>query len=225
MELNKTMYDYLEVRMKNENLSNEDLQHFNDNVLNYLTDCFTKRKTSEVEKQLGILSRFQALLTPKIEDKKSYSIGILTGIQKTFQILLLTKHKNNNFDKAMKGLTKKANVNDVLEYLYNHPDSQHKTITGALGINKGYLTQILKELADVGCVERYATGSRSFFSLSLDGQAFVRQKDSYNKLIGRSHFDLSDNYRYKYYVNLENTNKSEMVKYHTLIRKEETTVG
>ena len=77
----------------------------------------------------------------------------------------------------MTALYAKAGVKEVLEYIYKNPDSQHKTICEMTSVkNKSYLSQLLKQLETAGCVERYSGGKTSFFSLSIDGQAFVKDK-------------------------------------------------
>lgn len=231
MELNKTMYDDWEGKIKKGNLRDEELQHFSENAVNYFADCYIESKASEMEKQLGRLSRFQILLSQMVENRKSYYIGILEGIQKTFQVLLLFRRERASFDVTMRRLSQKANVNSVLEYLYNHPDSQHKIIADELGINKGYLTQILKELSDVGCVERFATGKRSFFSLSLDGQAFIKQKNRYGKQQKQNYsnvsFIMGNAISAKYYINNpQNAAEDSMAKYNNYyMEKEEIPVG
>ena len=63
----------------------------------------------------------------------------------------------------------------IMIYLYDHPSSQHKVIAQALGIQSNYLSQQMRELEEAGGVVRYGVDRRSFYELTLDGQAYVEK--------------------------------------------------
>lgn len=174
--LERERYFYLKEKISSDALSLDDIQELNSDFLNVMSEHYLDKKYSAMVDEITKGKRFESLLSKCTTDQFSLYIGMLKGIIGTFEALVFSTQKLAVFYNSMTALYEKANYNKVVNYLYDNPDIQHKVISENLNLNKGYLSQILKELETVGCVERYASGKRSFFSLSLNGQAFVKKQ-------------------------------------------------
>lgn len=189
--LNKEIYEMIQIKINNNELCVEDLQILNNDFLNECSILYIHNKQREIENEISFGKRFKNLFKKCIKDYFSFQIGNFYGTLKCLEVLLCSNKRQTKFNELMIASYEKSGVSNILNYLYEHPDSQHKVICESLHMSKSYLSQLLRELERAGCVERYATGKRSFFSLSVLGQDFVRKKKNENKA-------LADIYNYKF---------------------------
>lgn len=63
----------------------------------------------------------------------------------------------------------------VLDYLYKHTNAQHKEIAECCGIPLSTLSDLLKKLEEINCVERWNASKYSFFRLTAQGRNYVRE--------------------------------------------------
>lgn len=210
--LDKNKYEYYKIKIENNELDKGEVQRLSDTYINILIQYYTKRKQTELRKEIQSGKRFESLFTKYIKKDLAYYIGNFAVTIKIFELLMRINTRQETFHNEMTALYEKAGVSDILNYLYKHPDSQHKIICERTGRSKSYLSQLLKELEEIGCVERYATGKRSFFSLTTDGQAFVKEKQqvkrnsTYDMFEGKYDFYIGD----KLYVEKRGYSKKEL---------------
>lgn len=178
MMLDKNLYESLEHML---NADDKDalermLYSCQDEGLHDMTRLFMNGSKKELDTELKMFKRFQKLLSNYIEDFMSYNIGILVGIYRAIGFMTKIIVNNNDFEKEMEALYQKANVKEILRYLQEHPNAQHKVIAQDLKLKPNRLSQIMKELEMGKCVLRYGVDRRCFYELSLDGQAFLKKK-------------------------------------------------
>ncbi len=175
--MDKKMYEYFQRRL-GEGLQVKEVQRLSDEWLNSSVQGYLQGHYKQVQEEVEKGKRFQRLLKKAVMDPVSYVVGIFSGILYAMELLTSFTKQRTDFFKEAEALFEKANVERIANYLSKHPDSQHKVICTELGINKGYLSQLLREMERTGLVERYAAGKRSFYSLTLYGQKFVKKERS-----------------------------------------------
>lgn len=180
--LDKKLYEKYSLEIKENRLNEKELENLSNDVMNMLLQDYHQKKYNEVEQVLKLAKRFSSLFCQCIISPLSYEVGWFAAVIAVFELLEKSGNRKESFQTRMTALYEKSGVKEILEYIYKNPDSQHKTICEKTSVkNKSYLSQLLRQLEDAGCVERYSTGKRSFFSLSLEGQAFVKEKHQYKK--------------------------------------------
>ncbi|RJW37300.1 hypothetical protein DXC92_22635 [Clostridiales bacterium TF09-2AC] len=185
MIINKDLYDQLKLlsESNDSNRLGQALSACQDEFLHDMTRLYIRQDKKELELELNLFKRLQKLLSNSIVDFVSCQVGILIGIYKVINLLTNTLSHEKDFNIKMSALYKKSKVKEVLHYLEKHPSAQHKVIAQEAGVRPNYLSQIMRELEDTGCVLRYAVGKRSFYELSLDGQAFLKKQRNDDDLL------------------------------------------
>lgn len=185
MIVNKELYNQLKLLLVQEdgNGLGQALCTCQDELLHDMTRLYIRRDKKKLDLELSLFKRLQKLLSSSITDMVSYQIGILMGIYKVVNLLNNTLSHDEDFNLRMSALYKKSKVKEILEYLEKHPSAQHKVIAQEVGAKPNHLSQIMRELEDTGCVLRYAAGKRSFYELSLDGQAFIKRQRNDDDLL------------------------------------------
>ena len=180
----KEMYEYFQYRLE-EGLQEKEVRRLSDEWLNEIVQCYLRGHYKQVQENLEKGKRFQRLLKKAVSDPISYVIGIFSGVLYAMVLLTGVTRQRMDFFQDAATLFKKAHVEAIAEYLYRHPNTQHKTLCAELKLNKGYLSQLLRDMERTGCVERYAAGRMSFYSLTLYGQEFIK-KERFRKNISDS---------------------------------------
>lgn len=196
--LNKETYAILKKEIETNELNENYLKDLNEDLSRVLIHLYIKENYPEIQTEISNGKRFKKLLLKMVHDKISYYIGMFSNTLSLFDLLISHTKSESLFQERMIALYTKANVRKVVEFLLMHPDSQHKVIAQNIDIDKGYLSHILKELHEAGCVERYGTGKRSFFSLSVQGRDYVRKQKRFNRLAAYSLELSGDLFKYKY---------------------------
>lgn len=175
--LDKKLYEEYSKNIR-ENLINErEVENLTHDLMNLLIQYYSDKNFDKIEIEVKNAKRFKSALRKCIVDNLSYQIGCFSAIITVFELLIKSHIRKESFHTSMIALYEKSGVKEILEYIYNNPDSQHKKICERTSVkNKSYLSQLLKQLENAGCIERYSIGKRSFFSLSLAGQAFVKER-------------------------------------------------
>lgn len=175
--LDKDIYEKYLRKVNEDRLTEKGVENLTTDCMNLLIQYYIDKQYMEIQKELNSAKRFRQLFEKQVSNRLSYYIGGFSILISFFEVLTRTKVRKDSFKNQMTALYAKAGVKEVLEYIYKNPDSQHKTICEMTSVkNKSYLSQLLKQLETAGCVERYSGGKTSFFSLSIDGQAFVKDK-------------------------------------------------
>lgn len=196
--LNKEIYTIIKNEIEKNELNENKLKNLNEDLSRLLIHLYIQKKYSTIETELSSGKRFKKILMKIVRDKISYYIGMFTNTLALFDLLTNLSKNNLTFHERMVVLYTKANVKKVAEFLLMNPDSQHKVIAENTDIDKGYLSHILKELQEAGCVERYGTGKRSFFSLSVQGREYVKKQQHFNRLAAYSSLISDDLFKNKY---------------------------
>ena len=181
--MNKKTYDeYRElIVQKNDVKLQKRIRELNELLLaDYLHDYF-ENSGRGIEKQLENTERFKQMSLPAVNSKISYQIGFFMAILNVFELLVYRSKKRHSFEVRIKAMSEKANVNKILDYLYFNPDSQHKVIAENTQLKANYLSELMRELENAGCVERYGVGKRSFYSLSLKANEFMKKQQKHLK--------------------------------------------
>lgn len=173
--LDKKTYEYFQSRLK-EGLQEKEVRQLSDEWLKRSVKSYLQGNYKQMQEDLDKGNRFQRMLKKAVKDPVSYVVGIFSGTVYAMELLTGFSRQRMGVFGETAVLFKKANVGDIAEYLYKNPNAQHKTISAELGLNKGYLSQLLREMERTGCVERYAAGRMSFYSLTLYGQEFVKRE-------------------------------------------------
>lgn len=182
--LDKKIYERYLLKVNERQLEDKDLDGLNNDVMNIMIQFYIDKQYDELRKELVSAKRFKKMFEEQVTSYLSYQIGCFSMIIKVFEILVKNNIRKDDFKKQMTALYAKAGVKEILEYIYKNPDSQHKVICERTKVkNKSYLSQLLKQLENIGCVERYSGGKTSFFSLSIDGQVFVKEKQKNEKTV------------------------------------------
>lgn len=178
MMLNKKYYNTLEETMeKSGDIEKEVvLTSFQDEFLYDIAQLYVKNEKEELAMELQIFKRFQKMLSNYIAHMISYQIGILSGISMAIKYMIQYAAKAREIEIKMTNLFDKEINKKILMYLYDHPSAQHKVIAQAINVKTNYLSQQMRELEKIGGVVRYGVDRRSFYELTLDGQAFVEKK-------------------------------------------------
>lgn len=176
--LNKDKYTVLKETLKSDNefSKNDLLNNFQEELTYELTELYLNNKKEELNKELYSFKRFKKLLGGYVEHIFSYKIGIIIGIVLVMDLLMYKSAVRNEINIKMSALFSKKVNHNILVYLYHNPGSQHKVISQALDIPSNYLSQQMRELEDAGGVVRYGVDRRSFYQLTLDGQAFIEKE-------------------------------------------------
>ena len=187
--LNEMKYDELEGRL---DALNETM------IVNYVHD-YLENNGDKIKTDLRNSTRFKTVFKAAIDNRLSYQIGSFNAILSIFEILAYKEYKKDSFIKRIKALSSKKNINKILLFLYKNPDSQHKIISEAVGLRKNYVSELLRELEDSECVDRYTLGKRSFYTLSKEANEFLMEeskKDAIDykfKSIGYLKYDFAEN--------------------------------
>lgn len=178
MMLNKEYYKILENTLKDDNDADKknSLNSMKEEILYEFATLVTDDKKEELGKELHFSKRFQKLLENYVSEDISYEIGTIVGIFITTEFISHKLALRNEAEIKMSAVFEKEINQKILLYLYDHPGSQHKVIAEAVGIKSNYLSQQMRELEDAGGVVRYGVDRRSFYELTLDGQAFIKNK-------------------------------------------------
>ena len=182
--LDKKTYEYFQSRLK-EGLQEKEVRQLSDEWLKRSVQSYLQGNYKQMQEDLDKGNRFQRMLKKAVKDPVSYVVGIFSGTVYAMELLTGFSRQRMGVFGETAVLFKKANVGDIAEYLYKNPNAQHKTISAELGLNKGYLSQLLRDMERTGCVERYAAGKMSFYSLTLYGQEFIK-KERFRKNISDS---------------------------------------
>ena len=115
--------------------------------------------------------------TKIIRDYPDQLISISSKLVQTYnifnKILQLENHKLSRED-YLNTITKTySRAEEILNYLYDHTNVQHKTMVGELHISGSTLTDTLKVLESCNFVRRIGTGKYTFFNLTNDGRKYV----------------------------------------------------
>lgn len=196
--LNKGTYSIIKNEIERNELNENNIKNLNEDLSRLLIDLYIQKNYSSIQTELSSGKRFKKLLMKIVRDRLSYYIGMFTNTLTLFDLLTDLTKNTLTFHERMVVLYTKANVKKVAEYLLMNPDSQHKVIAKNTDIDKGYLSHILKELQEAGCVERYGIGKRSFFSLSAQGQEYVKKQQHFNQLTSYSSLISYDLFKNKY---------------------------
>ena len=178
MLLDKVLYGEVRtlVSQKNYKELQAKLSDLNDAlVIGYVQDYIVS-SGKNIDAEIGNAKRFQAMISPAIENKLSYCVGFFNAIIFIFEQLLSRKKDACEFERILKALSVKPNEKKILDYLYLNPDSQHKTIAERTGLKENYLSELMRGLEAVGCVERYGVGKRSFYSLTKSAHEFIKEQ-------------------------------------------------
>lgn len=209
MILNIEKYELLDSLLsKNSESLHQTVYELNEELLDKSVSLLIESKYEELKEEMNYSKRFTILLERSSSKNLDYYAGYFHALATAFSMIIAGKQEKVTFEKEMNALSKKANVKNILLYLYDHPDAQHKIISENTHVGYSYLSQLMRELEDVGCVERYASGKRSFYSLSLKGQSFTKMliekinladdKPKFNAGIGIKNrpFSYTSNYIY-----------------------------
>lgn len=159
------------------------MESYNSEVLMECVSLYQDRKLNSLTRSLKKSDYLRTSLLGIISCGLSFQIGFFAALLKIFGILAFSSSKKENFYEDMIPLYHKARVPAILHYLLMNPDSQHKTIAEKNGLKANHLSQLMRELEAVGCVARYASGKRSFYSLTKEGEAFVRKKEQEQNIL------------------------------------------
>lgn len=140
-----------------------------------LTEQLMDHKFEELNDQLHSSKRIKKMLTGFVDHDVSYQIGIIMGILQITEAFVHRQTVQKKTDIRISALFEKEINKKILLYLYDHPSSQHKVIAEALAMRPNYLSQQMRELEEAGGVVRYGVDRRSFYELTLDGQAFIEK--------------------------------------------------
>ena len=198
--LNKETYAILKKEIEKDTLNENDLKNLNEDLSRLLIHLYLEKKYSKIKTEISYGKRFRNLFMKVVRDKISYYIGSFSCILNLFELLINRTNKHLSFREHMISLYAKANVKNIAEFLLDHPDSQHRVIAQNIDIDKGYLSHILKELQEAGCVERYGTGKRSFFSLSVQGRDYVKKQKQLNRVMLYNYLIKDDLFNNKYTI-------------------------
>lgn len=181
--LDKKLYERYLLKAKENTLAEKEMEGLNNDFMNIMIHYYIDKQYDELKKEINSAKRFRSLFEGYIINYLSYQIGCFSTVVKIFELLIKSNIHQNNFKKTMTALYAKSGVAEILEYIYKNPDSQHKVICQKTSVkNKSYLSQLLKQLESAGCIERYSMGKTSFFSLSVEGQAFIKEKRQTGKI-------------------------------------------
>ncbi len=180
--LNKDKYTALKKGLTdtNDSQKRELLNAFQEELTYELTELYINNKKEELDKELHLFKRYKKLLESYIEHDISYQIGTIVGLVFITGVLEHKSKVKNDIDIRMSALFSKKLNHKILTYLYNNPGSQHKVISQALEISSTHLSQQMRELEEAGGVVRYGVDRRSFYQLTLNGQAFIEKKIAEN---------------------------------------------
>lgn len=138
---------------------------------------YANGKKEEIDKELRLFRRFHKMLLKYVSHPLSYQLGIFTGIFHAVEFLMNYLTTMRKKEIKLDALFEKEINKKILFYLHTHPSSQHKVIAEAIGVQVNYLSQQMRELEKAGGIVRYGIDRRSFYELTLDGQAFVQRKE------------------------------------------------
>ena len=174
--LNKSIYDVYGSLMKDakyEELA-ERLREENVHLMVEYVQDYLENRGEAIKRDFQVQEIFKQLLLPAVQNELSYEIGVISTMLTLFELLVSQSEKRVSFTKRIKALNEKSNVNAILSYLYKHPDSQHKVVSENVGLKPNYLSELMRELEKADCVIRYGVGKRSFYSLTIEANKFMR---------------------------------------------------
>lgn len=179
MLLDKKTYDECnELLKKHKHIELERrMNQLNDALIVTYVQDYLDDNQERIKQDLKNSNRYKKIFLNAVEDNFSYQVGVFNTILSIFELLLYKKSNKEIFTKKIKSLISKKNAYKVLLYLYKNPDSQHKIVSKGTGLKANYLSEILRELEDAECVDRYAVGKRSFFTLSNKAHNYMREED------------------------------------------------
>lgn len=96
----------------------------------------------------------------------------------TFNKLLRDAYDARGFEEEMELIEQGYRyVRSILRYLYRHAHVQHKVSKENLEIPASTLSDSLKVLEQVGCVEKIESGKYSFYNLTVEGKKYVHDRE------------------------------------------------
>ncbi|MCI9559492.1 winged helix-turn-helix transcriptional regulator [Clostridiaceae bacterium] len=178
MILTKLCYTDLEELLENNSSDAGDkLTNIQEEFLYKSMNLYANGKKEEIDKELRLFKRFHKMLLNYVSHSLSYQVGIFTGVFQAVEFLMNYLTTMRKKEIKLEALFEKEINKKILFYLHTHPSSQHKVIAEAIGVQVNYLSQQMRELEKAGGIVRYGVDRRSFYELTLDGQAFVQKKE------------------------------------------------
>lgn len=174
--LNEKRYEQMKANLESDGRGTEAVHNLGDDFLHEAVRLCVDQERSQLEEELRLYKRFRKMLEPYTAHEISYEIGRIDGIATVLERLSQTMPDQNEFNKIMEAVYQREAVKKILDYMYDNPHIQHKTLANAIGLKPSYLSQLLRTLEEYNCVVRYGIDRRSFFDLSLGGQTFIKKK-------------------------------------------------
>lgn len=150
----------------------------------FITDvlyCIIERKDDDVEQELKKVEKiFYAVNAEnrnEIEDtffEKGFLCGEYFAVYKLYEELI----SNDQFDRNMNKMMKRAHVKEIVWYLLNHPESRHVEIARDIHVDTSQLSRIMKKLCNAGIVNKYQDSKFSYYVLSFAGKRYLKRNSS-----------------------------------------------
>lgn len=117
-------------------------------------------------------------LTTELRKCSVQSIISASKVVQTYNIfnkIAQGENEKKNFGKEMDIIMKShGHAKEVLVYLYKHEYVQHKVLKGEFNIPASTLTDLLKAMTDIECVECMRNGKYSFYNLTNEGRKYAK---------------------------------------------------
>ena len=183
MKNEKYYIDQLEtsLRLSNKQCIQEEIIDIFEELLTASTDAYLEayenHNLTRLKELLDDQHNLRREFTKIIRDYPDQLISISSKLVQTYnifnKILQLENHKLSRED-YLNTITKTySRAEEILNYLYDHTNVQHKTMVGELHISGSTLTDTLKVLESCNFVRRIGTGKYTFFNLTNDGRKYV----------------------------------------------------
>ncbi|WP_296877105.1 hypothetical protein [Thomasclavelia sp.] len=152
------------------------LKDVNQEIKNRLYTNYEKDDMNELKHLIQVVQKAGQIVRKKIVSKQeqgAYQIGVLMGVASGYEQLLGKKVFDQTVNNEMLILIEKNNVKNILILMYEQPDLRNKKLVEKFG---AYVNELLRQLMEVGLVEKTYISKYSLYNLTSLGRKLVEKK-------------------------------------------------
>ena len=149
------------------------LKDVNQEIKNRLYTNYEKDDMNELKHLIQVVQKAGQIVRKKIVSKQeqaAYQIGVLMGLASGYEQLFGKKVFDQTVNNEMLILIEKNNVKNILILMYEQPDLRNKKLVEKFG---AYVNELLRQLMEVGLVEKTYISKYSLYNLTSLGRKLV----------------------------------------------------
>ena len=149
-----------------------------EHLINLTENFHTNIKGLNVELQnSAFVSNAKDVFVKNSQDEKIYQLGKFEGITQAVAVLTKRRCGQSQFQQSMSNFVAQPVMNQILHFIYEHPNVQHKRIAASLNMKANSLTYRINQLIEAGCVDVYSQGKYKYYDLTLKSREYLSKNE------------------------------------------------